>query len=151
MEGISKSLEQFTTDSLEAHRFLNQARRYFQSVTFTAVSSLGSQPRNGEMEEQIAPRRVLDPLLWVLSKSAVIFEEPLPKQVAPTVSNETGPAPRHAPQNIPIPQIGSNAFKQSVPWVLGVLICLAIALGLALRSNWKSALRAPFRSNAPST
>src|SRR5262249_29157913 len=70
-----------------------------------------------------------------LSKSAVIFEEPLPKQVAPTVSNETGPAPRHAPQNIPIPQIGSNAFKQSVPWVLGVLICLAIALGLALRSK----------------
>jgi hypothetical protein len=76
MQNISRLLERFTVDTLDAQRFVSQAERSFKSVRYTAVSSLGSQPRDGALEVAVSPRRVIDPMLWVLSsKPAVIRED----------------------------------------------------------------------------
>lgn len=69
MKHNSRLLRGFSEDALNARGFLNNAAKHFKSVEFCAVSALGSQPVGDRLSERIAPRRVLDPLLWVLEKS----------------------------------------------------------------------------------
>jgi len=45
------------------------ADKHFKSVTFSMVSALGAQPHGQQLSAPIAPRRVLDPLFWVMEKS----------------------------------------------------------------------------------
>lgn len=72
MEGMrrnSRLLHDFTLNALNAGNFLSNAKAHFKTVEFCAVSALGSQPVGDRLSERIAPRRVIDPLLWVLEKS----------------------------------------------------------------------------------
>jgi len=69
MKSNSLLLRNFTAETLKADNFLNNARTKFKSVEFCAVSALGSEPVGDRLAERIAPRRVIDPLLWVLHKS----------------------------------------------------------------------------------
>lgn len=70
MKRNSVLLRSFTENTLNARGFLNNAYEHFQSVEFCAVSSLGSEPTGNRLAERVSPRRVLDPLIWVLSKSS---------------------------------------------------------------------------------
>jgi hypothetical protein len=69
MHHNSELLLEFTREELQAANFLNNAKDHFKSVDFCAVSALGSKPTGDRLAERIAPRRVIDPLLWVLEKS----------------------------------------------------------------------------------
>ncbi len=72
MEGMrrnSRLLYDFSLNTLNAGGFLGNAKAHFKSVEFCAVSALGAQPVGDRLSERIAPRRVIDPLLWVLEKS----------------------------------------------------------------------------------
>jgi len=69
MKRNSTLLRNFTVETLNARGFLSNAQRNFKSVEFCAVSALGSEPSGDRLVERIAPRRVIDPLLWVLYKS----------------------------------------------------------------------------------
>jgi hypothetical protein len=69
MHRISELLAEFTVDELRADEFMHLARRYFRSVSFTIVSSLGAKPLGRLLPVEISPRRVLDPLLWMMEKS----------------------------------------------------------------------------------
>jgi hypothetical protein len=69
MQQVSTDLAGFTTSVLQAHGFVNLANSYFKSVRYCIVSALGSNPREGLLEIEIAPRRVIDPLLWVIERS----------------------------------------------------------------------------------
>jgi double-GTPase-like protein len=69
MKKNSLLLRDFTENTMNARSFLNNAQENFKSVEFCAVSSLGSEPSGHRLAERVTPRRVLDPLLWVLSKS----------------------------------------------------------------------------------
>lgn len=69
MQRNSQLLKKFTLESLNAHGFVNNATDHFVSIEYCAVSSLGSEPVGFKLSERIAPRRVMDPLLWVLKKS----------------------------------------------------------------------------------
>jgi hypothetical protein len=63
---VSEHLRRFVTDDLKAQGFLNHAAHNFASLDFCVVSSLGSAPAGQHIQTEVAPRRVLDPLLWVL-------------------------------------------------------------------------------------
>jgi len=65
---ISQRLQFFTDKYLKASGFLNTARANFASLEFTIISALGSSPKDGELSPQITPRRVLDPLFWIMEK-----------------------------------------------------------------------------------
>ncbi len=73
MAKISQQLEQYLRVELQADQFLNMAtdkkQKHFQSISFCAVSALGSAPSGGKLSEAMQPKRVIDPLLWVLEKS----------------------------------------------------------------------------------
>ena len=69
MSHNSSLLRDFTRRKLKATVFLNNAKLHFKSSEFCAVSALGSNPTGLRLTERIAPRRVIDPLLWVLEKS----------------------------------------------------------------------------------
>jgi hypothetical protein len=74
LEKMSGLLGDFTKNELKATNFINEAKGYFKSVSYTAVSSLGAAPKEDEKQKQtltikMSPRAVADPLLYVLSKS----------------------------------------------------------------------------------
>jgi hypothetical protein len=69
MQGISNLLYQFTEERLHAHEFLNAAESNFKSVSFSVISALGTEPHDGRLSVEIVPRRILDPVLWIMEKS----------------------------------------------------------------------------------
>jgi len=66
LAAISGQLRTLTLEHLHAKSFLSQAEDHFASVRFCVVSALGSSPKGQQLQTAITPRRVLDPLLWVL-------------------------------------------------------------------------------------
>ncbi len=64
----SEQLQTLTAEHLLAKAFLNNAEDNFDGVRFCVVSALGASPKDQQLQTSIAPRRVLDPLLWVLDR-----------------------------------------------------------------------------------
>ncbi len=46
--------------------FIADVERTFSRIAYFGVSALGSTPLGGELRQNIAPHRVMDPLLWIL-------------------------------------------------------------------------------------
>jgi hypothetical protein len=64
---LSYRLRRFTESRLGAHGFLNMAHGFFRKVSFCMVSSLGSAPQeDNTLAVELTPRRVLDPLMYVM-------------------------------------------------------------------------------------
>ncbi len=66
---VSAELAAYTEQELGARSFVHLTRDQFKSVAYCAVSALGSPPEDGRLSTAIEPRRVADPLIWVLEKS----------------------------------------------------------------------------------
>lgn len=66
---ISDELATYTTANLGALNFANLAVDAFRSVVYCTVSALGAPPEDGHLVTAIQPRGVVDPLMWLLSKS----------------------------------------------------------------------------------
>ncbi len=69
MHLISDQLLAFTEQELHAYEFMNAAKANFRSISFSIISALGAGPEGARLPVAIVPRRILDPLLWVLEKS----------------------------------------------------------------------------------
>ncbi|MBN1993202.1 MAG: hypothetical protein JW953_10900 [Anaerolineae bacterium] len=69
MYQISHRLYNFTEQELHAHEFINTAQAHFKSLNFSIISALGSGPIGARLPVAIVPRRILDPLLWIMEKS----------------------------------------------------------------------------------
>ncbi|HMG74254.1 MAG TPA: tetratricopeptide repeat protein [Pyrinomonadaceae bacterium] len=82
LRDISSLLHEFTKTELRAVKFTNAAEHWFDSVSFTAVSSLGAAPEDHQGEKKMSvkmsPRGVVDPLLYVLAKSIKRKKETTP-------------------------------------------------------------------------
>lgn len=74
MREMSDLLHDFTEEELHAHEFINAAELNFKSLSFSIISALGTEPDGAELSVEIVPRRILDPVLWVMEKS---FDGPL--------------------------------------------------------------------------
>jgi hypothetical protein len=69
MYKVSERLGEFTQRELQAHEFMHMAKASFRSVTFSIISALGTKPYGRKLPVEIVPRRVIDPLLWMMEKS----------------------------------------------------------------------------------
>lgn len=69
MGQVSNRLREFTSKELGADDFLHKVTDNFRSVSFSVISSLGAHPQGRTLSSQIVPRRVLDPLLWMMERS----------------------------------------------------------------------------------
>ena len=59
----------FTEQELNAHEFVNAAESNFKSLNFSIISALGTEPEGARLTVEIVPRRILDPVLFVIEKS----------------------------------------------------------------------------------
>ena len=48
---------------------INTAQAHFKSLNFSIISALGTEPMGARLSVDIVPRRILDPLLWIMEKS----------------------------------------------------------------------------------
>jgi hypothetical protein len=69
MGHISNRLRDFTEQELCADEFMNAAQAHFKSVNFSIISALGAGTQSARLEVAIVPRRILDPLLWIMELS----------------------------------------------------------------------------------
>lgn len=69
LQDISDQLYAFTEEELRAHEFINAAEANFKSISFSIISALGTEPQGAKLSVEIVPRRILDPVLWVMEKS----------------------------------------------------------------------------------
>ncbi len=69
MHDISDRLFEFTEQELHAYEFINAAQANFKSLNFSIISALGAAPQGARLPVTIVPRRILDPLLWIMEKS----------------------------------------------------------------------------------
>jgi len=71
MKRISKRLREFTEWELNVHNFLNLSEESFKSIEFSIISALGAKPVGSQLHVSATPRRVIDPLLWMVQKSTL--------------------------------------------------------------------------------
>jgi hypothetical protein len=69
MYDVSDQLLDFTERELHAYEFLNTTEANFKSINFSIISALGAAPLGARLPVKIIPRRILDPLLWVMDKT----------------------------------------------------------------------------------
>lgn len=65
MRRMSKSLGKFVRYDLKDMQFLNFAQDRFKGVDFCIVSALGSEPAGNRLCDEVTPKRIIDPILWV--------------------------------------------------------------------------------------
>lgn len=75
---VSERLRGLTRSRLRANEFLNAADAHFANVQFCIASALGAKPAGKRLSTAVAPRRVLDPILWLMEPLQT--DGPLPKQ-----------------------------------------------------------------------
>jgi len=68
MKKVSQWLKRFIKQELREGQFLNFAENRFKSVEFSIVSALGAEPDERNLRQEILPKCILDPLLWVAIK-----------------------------------------------------------------------------------
>jgi hypothetical protein len=71
---VSEQLAEFTRETLQAGEFCNLVRRHFRRVRYCMVSSLGAKPAGNRLTSKVVPRRILDPVFWVLENSLPFWE-----------------------------------------------------------------------------
>ena len=69
MKQNSHNLKKYINDELNGAQFLNFAEERFKTVDYCIISALGAEPKGNMLEARAAPKRLLDPLLWVSYRS----------------------------------------------------------------------------------
>jgi len=69
LDVVSDELASYTASTLGALNFANLATEAFRSIAYSTVSALGAPPEDGYLVTAIQPRAVVDPLMWLLSRS----------------------------------------------------------------------------------
>lgn len=69
MKKISKLLKDFLRKDIAATGFLSLGEKNFLSVEICITSALGSAPKGDQLDISSTPKRVFDPILWVMNNS----------------------------------------------------------------------------------
>jgi len=69
MKHISLNLRNFVLEKLGAQEFINTLDDNFKSVEFSMVSATGAEPDSQRLTARLDPRRIFDPLFWMIEKS----------------------------------------------------------------------------------
>ena len=73
MKEISMLLKEFIIKDIGASMFLNLGKANFRSVEISIISALGAAPRGGQLDLIATPKRIFDPILWVMNNSTGLF------------------------------------------------------------------------------
>jgi hypothetical protein len=73
MKKISKLLKDFLIEDIGATIFLNLAKENFSNVEICIISALGASPKGRQLDISVTPKRIFDPILWVMNNSTGWF------------------------------------------------------------------------------
>jgi hypothetical protein len=73
MKKISKSLKAFIREDIGAAGFLNLGEKNFRAVDICIISALGAAPKGDQLDISVNPKRIFDPILWVMNNSTGWF------------------------------------------------------------------------------
>lgn len=73
MNKISKSLKGFIRNDIGAAGFVALGENNFRSVDFCIISALGAAPKGDQLDISVTPKRIFDPILWVMNNSTGWF------------------------------------------------------------------------------
>jgi hypothetical protein len=74
MKHVSQDLKTYVRNDLKELQFLNLATDRFKSMEFSIISALGTQPSGTHLDAVSVPKRIFDPLLWVIYKSQGVIQ-----------------------------------------------------------------------------
>ncbi len=66
MHRVSDAIRNWVNETAAGKTFIQLAKERNIDLRFSIISATGSNPKNGQMVEQLMPRRVLDPYFWAL-------------------------------------------------------------------------------------
>lgn len=69
MKKVSKLLKEFLEDDIGAGTFIQLGRKNFKNVEFCIISALGSAPKGDQLDINATPKRIFDPIIWVMYNS----------------------------------------------------------------------------------
>lgn len=73
MKKISKHLKHFLEDDIGAGSFIQLGRKNFKNVEFCIISALGSAPTGDQLDINATPKRIFDPIIWVMYNSTSLI------------------------------------------------------------------------------
>lgn len=73
MKKMSKLLKDFLIEDIGATIFLHLAKENFQNVEICIISALGAAPKGDQLDISATPKRIFDPMLWVMNNSTGLF------------------------------------------------------------------------------
>jgi hypothetical protein len=69
MKKISKLLKEFLRDDIGALNFIALGEKSFRNIEISIISALGSAPKGDQLDISATPKRIFDPILWVMNNS----------------------------------------------------------------------------------
>jgi hypothetical protein len=73
MKKISKLLKEFLRDDIGALNFMSLGEKKFRNMDICIISALGSAPKGDQLDISATPKRIFDPMLWVMNNSTGLF------------------------------------------------------------------------------
>lgn len=70
MKKMSRLLKDFLARDIRANQFLNLGNASFKNMDVCLISALGSAPAGDQLELTASPKRIFDPILWVMFNSS---------------------------------------------------------------------------------
>lgn len=151
---ISGALLNWLEQQSEFTNIVRRARHLFHEVACTAVSALGSDPQGQDQNISVAPRAVLQPLLWAAAPQIQRHREtagerrqpsrsPLTTPPPPPPGNVAEPASTVVHEAIPRPPLPRPTAPKTpprrspAPWIAGIslLVLLAVIVGLIIANQ----------------
>ena len=132
MKKISKLLKVFLREDIGATNFMALGEKNFRNLEICIISALGSKPHGDQLDISATPKRIFDPILWVMNNSTGLFpfffrlinsSSNFIKKSRTSTTKETGPKPSFEEKK---PINYRNVAKYGVAILIFALITLFV-------------------------
>lgn len=118
MKKVSKLLKEFLTEDIGAGGFINLGKKNFKNVEVCIISALGSAPKGDQLDINATPKRIFDPIIWVMQNSTSLIPPfffnliPSKKTVSPIIH--------------PIPPVPPRPYKKYIQATSALFLIAAV-------------------------
>jgi hypothetical protein len=143
MKRISSLLKTFLRQDIGAANFVNLAENNFRSLEISIVSAYNYSPEGSNLKERPTPKRIFDPLLWVMNNTTG-FQEALYDIRKTTLTRVKTTRNQNSDKASGSPQ------KQSRTWKTATLIAaVCVILFISIYFAFFSGFQMPNKINLP--
>jgi len=122
MKKVSKLLKDFLEDDIGAGNFIQLGRKNFNNIEFCIISALGSAPEGDQLDINATPKRIFDPIIWVMNNST--------RLIPPFFFNRKATEKPKSDINPPPPD--PNPRNQNKKYLKAIIVLIFVAGGLGV-------------------